>query len=71
MALHFFHEEQEIRQADPATNYHQQQELSDEQLAEVAGGFIIAGQKGQLDWMRRLWYQHTHPGTMIPLTQSL
>lgn len=41
-------------------------ELSDEQLKQVSGGFIVNSPQGQLDWQKRQEYQQTHPGVMIP-----
>lgn len=45
-------------------------ELSDEEMEQVAGGYIIAGPAGQLDWLRRQMYYRTHPGQVQPLVAT-
>ena len=45
-------------------------ELSDGELASVAGGYMIAGPAGQLDWWKRQLYYHQHPGMMQPLVTA-
>jgi bacteriocin-like protein len=65
MKFNFFQHEKQDELVDVVSL--EQKELSDEQLKQVAGGYIIAGPGGELDWLKRLKYAHDHPGTMIPL----
>ncbi len=65
MTIKFFHREK--RNEAVESTFLEQMELSDEQLEQVSGGYIVAGQQGELDWLKRLKYAHNHPGRMIPL----
>lgn len=65
MTIKFFRSEKQNEVVESASL--EQMELNDEQLAQVTGGYIVAGHKGELDWQKRLKYAHNHPGTMIPL----
>ena len=65
MTIKFFRREKQNEAVESASL--EQMELSDEQLEQVSGGYIIAGPAGELDWLRRLQYAHNHPCTMIPL----
>ncbi|HEV2659920.1 MAG TPA: hypothetical protein VGU68_04930 [Ktedonobacteraceae bacterium] len=65
MTIKFLHSKKQ-NEAVESTSL-EQMELSDEQLEQVAGGYIVAGQQGELDWLKRLKYAHNHPGRMIPL----
>jgi hypothetical protein len=42
------------------------EELGDEQLKRVWGGFIVAGPQGETDWQQRQNYAQTHPGVAVP-----
>ena len=66
MKIEFFHYKSKDDTVGTAAMKHV--ELSDEQLKQASGGYIIAGPQGELDWQKRQSYQHTHPGTAIPLT---
>ena len=48
----------------------EQVELSNEQLEQVTGGYIVNNQQGWLDYLRREQYAKNHPGTVIPLTAT-
>ena len=63
-----FHRESEDKIVDHAAM--KQVELSDEQLEQVSGGYIVNNSQGWSDFLRREQYQKTHPGTMIPLTST-
>ncbi len=65
MTIKFFQREKQNEVVESTSL--EQRELSDEQLEQVSGGYIIAGPAGELDWLKRLKYAHEHPGTMIPL----
>lgn len=65
MTIKFLHREKQ-NEAVQSTSL-EQMELSDEQLEQVSGGYIVAGHKGEQDWQKRLKYAHNHPGTIIPL----
>jgi len=41
-------------------------ELSDEQLKQVSGGYIIANPQGESDWQKRQYHEHIHPGIAVP-----
>jgi hypothetical protein len=65
MTIKFFHREKQNEAVESIAL--EQMELSDEQLEQVSGGYIVAGPTGELDWLKRLKYAHNHPGRMIPL----
>jgi hypothetical protein len=65
MTINFFQREKQDEAVELTSL--EQRELSDEQLDQVSGGYIIAGPAGELDWLKRLQYAHNHPGRMIPL----
>ena len=65
MTTHFFQDENENDTMDSVVT--QPTELSDEELASVAGGYIIAGPQGKLDWLKRQAYYRTHPGMLEPM----
>ena len=65
MTINFFRREKQNEVVESASL--EQMELSDEQLEQVSGGYIIAGPAGELDWLKRLHYAHTHHDRMIPL----
>ena len=65
MTIKFFQREKQNEVVESTSL--EQKELSDEQLAQVSGGYIVSGPAGELDWLKRLQYAHTHPGRMIPL----
>jgi hypothetical protein len=48
----------------------EQVELSNEQLEQVTGGYIVNNPQGWLDYLRREQYAKNHPGTVIPLTAT-
>ena len=65
MTTRFFHHKSKDDTVDhPAL---EDVELSDEQLKQVSGGYIVAGPQGELDWQRRRHYARTHPGMAVPL----
>ena len=68
MVKKLFHRERENKIVDHAVM--KQVELSDEQLEQVSGGYIVNNSQGWSDFLRREQYQKTHPGTMIPLTST-
>ncbi len=67
MTIKFFQREKQNEVVESTAL--EQSELSDEQLEQVSGGYIIAGAAGEQDWLKRLKYAHDHPGRMIPLLQ--
>jgi hypothetical protein len=65
MTIKFFQREKQNEVVESTSL--EQRELSDEQLEQFSGGYIVSGPAGELDWLKRLQYAHNHPGRMIPL----
>ena len=65
MTTRFFHHKHKSDTVEYAAMKHV--ELSDEQLKQVSGGYIVASPQGASDWQKRQHYAHTHPGIMAPL----
>ena len=64
MIREFFHSQSKDAPVDRIAM--QDVELSDEQLKQVSGGYIVADQQGQFDWQKRQHYAYTHPGRAVP-----
>ena len=60
----FHHKSKDDTTVNSATMKHG--ELSDEQLKQVSGGYIVDNPQGELDWQKRQDYEHTHPGIAVP-----